>query len=210
MGPIPEVLRRTWLRRVPFLTRLDTYIFSLLDSGSTVEAFGYKFYLDPEDTVTRKKLARYGGDELTLRKIVLSELQPGDVFLDIGAHFGYYTVPAAQRIGRDGQVIAVEADGRNISFLKKSLESNLRPAVLKRVEVIEAAVSDGVGEARLYEGHERGMFSMRDWQNSKHWTSVQTTTLDRVIGDTVVDVIKIDVEGAEPLVLEGGARTLQH
>jgi FkbM family methyltransferase len=55
-----------------------------------------------------------------VRQVLRSVLKPGSVFVDVGAHIGYYTTLAAGIVGPDGLVLAVEPDERNIKLLRRN------------------------------------------------------------------------------------------
>jgi FkbM family methyltransferase len=68
----------------------------------------------------------------------LAILQPGDIFIDVGAHIGYYTILASRIVGKNGKIIAIEPDSRNLRLLKmNSINSG-------NIIIIEAGL--GVGE----------------------------------------------------------------
>jgi FkbM family methyltransferase len=137
-------------------------------------------------------------------------VRPGAVFIDIGANIGLYTLKAARLVGRDGAVVAVEP-GRVAADL---LERNLALNRFDTVRVVRAALADKVGTAPLYHvplGDDPQAFSLLSDGSAVEAETVATTTLDALVGElglSRIDCLKIDVEGAEPLVLAGGQATL--
>lgn len=138
-------------------------------------------------------------------------LQPGDVVLDVGANAGLYTVIAARAVGASGHVYAFEPDERALALLRRNVEVN----GLKNVTVIEAAVSDETGERPFAAASDTALSSLaaiqRDDQQIEGWRTVRTVRLDDAIathGIGGVRFLKIDVEGAEKLVLDGAANLL--
>lgn len=184
---------------------MDTALFKLLDDGQPITALGFEFHMDPADTVERKKLSRYGGDETALHDELLHELQIGDCFIDIGAHYGYYTLPAAEKVGPQGKVFAVEADPRNASYLERSVAAN----GLENVKIVTLALSNSSGPAWLYQTGHRGEVSLRDLFGTRQRIKVQTRRASEVLPREQGCVLKLDVEGAEPLVLEGAQEWLK-
>lgn len=125
-------------------------------------------------------------------------LRPGDLFIDVGAHVGSYTVWAAELGAR---VIAVEPDPGAAAALRRNVEINGFD-----VEILEAAVSDRAGEAGFTVGG--GVLNHLVTEGDAGRV-VRTLTLDALIGDRVVAGLKIDVEGAEGLALRGAERALR-
>ena len=135
-------------------------------------------------------------------------VSPGVTFLDIGANYGIYTVAAASLVGSTGQVLSFEPCIDTFAILSRNVEINH----LRNVRLFELALSSRDEKARLYH-HARGAdkFSLgRMGGNSLDFEEVVTRTLDTVLGDemTRLDFMKIDVEGAEELVLRGAERLI--
>jgi len=133
-------------------------------------------------------------------------LKPGNIFLDIGANGGIYTIIASKLIGAHGRVYAFEPGEKEIGILKHNIIKNK----LENVTVIENAVSNVTGFARFAIGSSRAMnslaYSGRHDQKIIRWQTVITISLDDFMARYSVprvDFIKIDVEGAEKLVLDG-------
>lgn len=122
-------------------------------------------------------------------------LRPGDLFLDIGANIGIYTILA---LDLGAEVIAVEPNARNAQRLRDNIALNGYAAT-----VLEAAVSSEPGTVRIT--------THLDSYNhlvTEGGAEVAATTLDDLLGDRTAAGVKIDVEGAERLVLEGASRAL--
>lgn len=128
-------------------------------------------------------------------------LTPGEVFVDVGANVGVYTIWVAQ-LGVD--VIAFEPGPAAFDRLKQNVALNGFT-----VDCRQAAVGAEVGRLRLTEGKDtlnRLVLDLEAADDSTLWVDV--TTLDVVVGDGTVAGVKIDVEGAEELVVQGGAQSL--
>jgi FkbM family methyltransferase len=127
------------------------------------------------------------------------ELKPTDVFYDIGANSGYYSLVAATRCKH---VIAFEPFPRNIARFRANMTLNK----LRNVTLIERALSDRVGVTRFAEGPdtESGALSISGT------IEVSATTLDAIsLEAPLPDVIKMDIEGGELSALVGATATLQ-
>lgn len=126
-------------------------------------------------------------------------LKPTDVFYDIGANSGYYSLVAATRCK---QVIAFEPFPRNIARFRANMTINK----LHNVTLIERALSDRMGAMRFVEGPDTESGSL----SSSGTIQVSVTTLDATsLEADPPDVIKMDIEGGELSALVGGIATLQ-
>ena len=139
-------------------------------------------------------------------------LKPGMVFVDVGANDGYFTLFAARRVGPSGRVVAVEPSSRERAHLERNLTRNR----IDNVEIVPAALGAAAGHADLHLAHGAhtghntlGSFAHDDVVPARI-ERVPLETLDAVVarlGLPRVDVVKIDVEGAEAGVI-AGARTV--
>ena len=136
------------------------------------------------------------------RATVLRLLPDCAALIDVGANNGFYSLLAAH-LGK--HAIAVEPDAGNLVVLRRNL-------IGTEVEVFEGAISDEAGTVDLYGDGDMASFDPH-WQGvGKHFRqSVPAITLDALIGGRWPGkrlFIKVDVEGAETLVLRGAAATL--
>lgn len=130
-------------------------------------------------------------------------LRPGDVFWDIGAHIGFFTLLGSRLVGSKGAVHAFEPLGENFARLERGLELNRA----NNVTAHQLAISDRVGSASLFHPNSSLMASLLE--SSGPFELVPCTTLDDLAASLgKPDVIKVDVEGAELMVFGGGARLL--
>jgi FkbM family methyltransferase len=158
-----------------------------------------------ESSVHRCWLGTY---EYSLQKLFLSTIKRGDVFYDLGAHVGFYSLLASSLIGPEGHVFSFEPVPENLAFLRSHLELN----GVENCSVIDAAVSSSAGTARFDRGgddpHRRIGHLVTDSPDS---FDVRTISLDELIASGQIDppnVIKCDIEGAEFDALRGAAGTL--
>ncbi len=143
-------------------------------------------------------------------------LRPGDSFIDIGTHVGYFSMLAASLIGPEGTVISFEPEPRNFQQLLDHIELN----GFGNVAPINAAVGAKTGRAEFHiNGDNDGGHAL--WEvglhpfNQQSRSAPQTRTVDIVALDSFLldlgispRVVKIDVEGAEHSVLLGAHETL--
>jgi FkbM family methyltransferase len=126
-------------------------------------------------------------------------LRSGDLFIDVGANVGLYTILAAE-LGAD--VIAVEPDPSAIARLRKNLDLNGY-----RATVVQAALADESGTREFTVGRDSTNRLVAAPQANSH--PVEAKTLDALIGRKTARGVKIDVEGAEWQVLRGAERALR-
>jgi FkbM family methyltransferase len=142
-----------------------------------------------------------GTYERDVQEYLASTLRDRDVFWDIGAHGGFFTLLASRLVGIQGQVIAFEPAIDNRLRLCRSLELNRTT----NVEVLGYAVSAKDGPAPLYAHRESSMRSLVRARTTDAADEVECRTLDS-LGKVypIPDLVKVDVEGAELDVLRGG------
>jgi len=165
---------------------------------------GLRVTVPLDDTVGRE-LFIHGTFEWTTMQVWKSAAVAGATVVDVGAHIGSFTLEAAKLVGPSGRVIAVEPDPTNRSRLVHNLSIN---GLTDRVTIIEAAMLDE--ECQLPLGSPSPNNSGMTRLNAGH-ELVQCRRLDDVLdelGAPTVDAIKIDVEGFEPAVLRGAAKTV--
>ena len=146
--------------------------------------------------------------EYDKQQILEREVHPGSVVFDVGAHRGFFTLVASSLTGPEGRVISFEPLPLNQRYLHQHLRLNHAG----NVTVIEAAVSDTCGTARFHDGSEYNPKCISAHLATDGEVEVKTVTLDSVIASgqaPAPDVLKIDVEGAEMLVLRGAQRLLE-
>ncbi|MFB9236899.1 FkbM family methyltransferase [Plantactinospora siamensis] len=129
-------------------------------------------------------------------------LRPGDLFVDVGSNVGTYALWAAES---GTTVVAVEPDRQAAEELRRNVGLNGYP-----IEVLECALAAEPGTLRLTSGNDTmNHLVLGDGHGHGHGgTPVPVRTLDEVLGDRVAAGVKIDVEGAERLVLEGARAAL--
>ena len=171
---------------------------------------GSRMWVDTSD-VTGRMLATSGIWEPHVTAVVRRYLRPGDVFVDVGANIGYFTLLGARLVGSDGLVHALEPSEGTLAKLVANLELNdVRNVVPERV-----AAGATSGEATLrdaIEGSNPGASSLRS-DPERGWgvrkavpVSVRLRTLAEVVTESDwprLRLVKVDVEGYESDVLAG-------
>lgn len=171
-------------------------------------AAGFTLHLKPEDYIT-KILQRDGVFEAPETDLVTRILRPGDTCVDAGCHVGYYTCLLARLVGPTGRVYAFDANPESCLHTSRNLTANL----LGNVEVIQAALGDERGSATFYVStdDQTGLSSLAPIPRHKEAIVVPQLRLQDFLKErriSRVRLLKLDVEGAEELVLKGLARFL--
>lgn len=151
-----------------------------------------------------------------------SLLAPGALFLDVGANIGFFSLLAARLAGPTGRVLAFEADPGNVAALRANLALN----EAANAEVVPMAAGDRVGKALFVTGEHSVGSSLENAEGTiqkldarfigaqKRVVEVEMTTLDSACLEAVSrwpgrKVMKMDIEGVEPLALKGAAGVLR-
>lgn len=151
--------------------------------------------------------------EVRLTKWLIRNLREGSVFVDCGAHYGYYTCLAAQRVGETGRIVAVEPSPLVLPWLRKNVARS------KNASLVEAGISDTVGTATFYESDiQYSVISTMNKENLDQIdhlgaiareVTINTTTIDIIAKDFDPGIIKLDVEGMEAPALRGAKEVIQ-
>jgi FkbM family methyltransferase len=171
----------------------------------------YRFTIDLNDRVSRT-LYLFGSFEKDVTALLTALLSPGQTMLDVGANFGYFSVLAADKVGPGGRVFAFEPDPRNILRLSTNVELNNA----RNISLVPLALFDQLGTITFNLSTDLednlGSSSILDRGQCRQQMQVQTTTLDAFMQEqqlTTVDLLKMDIEGAEVGALQGGRETLR-
>jgi len=176
------------------------------------EIGGYRFRCDLRDTISRE-VCFTGCYEPQETLLIRSILRPGMTFVDVGANWGYFTLLAASFVGSSGRVLSLEPDPRIFSILQE----NVARAGLEQVTLMQTAAAHepgiqslagyaeaggnfGISRITLKSGDDDGIFR------------VNSDTLDHILdlqGLSSVDLMKMDIEGAEVFALRGLADSLR-
>ena len=161
------------------------------------------------DCCIQRALYYLGVYERQETRWIRNYLQPGMTVLDIGSNFGYYALLAAGEVGPGGKVMAFEPYEPNRIQPERHIELN---GLSSRVSVAEQALSDGPGTLSFVIPPDSclGVGHLAAEGQEGATVEVPVTTLDAwASGQDLgrLDFIKLDVEGAESLVLRGGQET---
>lgn len=172
-------------------------------------ADGFRLLVDTNDFLQRE-IYLLGSWEREVSAALSACLRPGDTFIDVGANIGYHTIQAARRVGPTGRVLAFEPN----PAVRERLLANIALNALHSVAVFPMALSDRAGTAQFHldAAGNTGSGSLRRNPNSGALIEVEVDTLDAVLARMNIDAvaaIKIDIEGAELLALQGMRNLLE-
>jgi FkbM family methyltransferase len=169
-----------------------------------IEAFGVRFRLYPYFNLCEKRILFTPQDFDPAERAVLARaLRPGFIFLDVGANIGGYALAIAALAGRDAQIIAIEPQ----PVLFDRLVYNIGINPFATVKALAVAVVDRDGEVTLFlDGQNKGEASLRIVnQDDEGRIRVPARALLGLVREESlarIDAIKLDVEGAEDLILQ--------
>jgi FkbM family methyltransferase len=135
-------------------------------------------------------------------------LRPGMCVIDVGANIGIYTAVAALKVGQKGHVISIEPNPDIARFIGETIHANN----FQNVRIFNVALSNVTGSGKLFIANENaGDSRIFECEDKRQIITIRTTTLDDLIEKEAIppiDVIKMDIQGAEAIALEGMEKTL--
>ncbi|MCB0168768.1 MAG: FkbM family methyltransferase [Anaerolineae bacterium] len=211
--PYPNWKFGAWRLSTGFLPRLRRRLWHNLDAPGLVRWLaGLRIYIYPNEEICRSIFVT-GSFEPNQFAFLNNVLTPGMTFVDVGANMGLYTLFAAQKVGQSGSVLAIEPSQREFERLTQNVAINR----LNNVRLRQLAVSNCQAEAELliaredHPGHNTlGAFGY-DSVKLQRKEKVAVERLDDLVEQESlyrVDVIKMDIEGAEFLALQGAENTI--
>jgi FkbM family methyltransferase len=191
---------------------------SWLDRGHVIELsqVGFPAASAPLqiEVVPREMMNRamflYGAFEISETRLVQALLGPGMTFVDIGANIGYYTLVAARVVGEMGLVHCFEPNRP----MRLRLEENVQRNAFRNVVVHPEAVARFTGQVEFFASTwdaNQGISSLLPGSGRGEMQQVPSISYDDFVaglGTRRVDLIKMDIEGAELLAIEGGRQAL--
>jgi FkbM family methyltransferase len=198
-----RLAQRSYLKRGAFRPWMSRLV-NLLRAGPVdmqYQGASFRFYHQASAT-ERGALFNpdYNLEELTFLR---AQTPDGGVFVDVGANVGTYALVLAQKVGKDGTVIAIEPH----PVAQARLAFNRAASDLPQVRVVAAAAGPSDGELLIEtDGDNLGASHIVTAITSASTVRVPSLTLQRILdeaGVTNVDALKIDVEGFEDRVLTG-------
>jgi len=174
--------------------------------GLTTVYSGFRLFVDTRDRQIAPHLATVGVWEPWNTGLLRSLLKSGDIVVEVGANFGFFTILAATLVGKAGKVTTFEANPDLVALLDATVEIN---GFTDLVDVRAMAVTDSTGEVEfaiynnfLGDGHIVSLCGIR--HEDQKLVRVPAGTLDQQLhGVADVRLLRLDAEGAEPSILRG-------
>ena len=194
-------VRVRWRRLLHYLFKDMAIPFSI---SNGLSYYAYSDWVGTDRVISE----RFDIEEVAFLGLYLKE---GMICMDVGAHYGFYTLQMARAVKERGKVISCEPSEKNRERLIKNVLLNR----FKQVKVLPVAVSNKDGEATLFHAsHNTGenTLSVRNEANYSSWSKVAMYTLDTIVSETLLeklDFIKIDIENHEYEALEGAIDTIK-
>lgn len=167
------------------------------------DVYGLSFHLD-RSSLLERQMAAAGYWEEDTKVLIDAFVHPGDSIVEVGANFGAHTLPLAQKVGPQGRVVAFEpVEGAyNRLMANMRLNPHLQNISLHRSYL--GAKDDEEVEIAI-----TSRWSIDGSSNDTRLFRFRTTSLDRqCAGFERIDLLKIDVDGAEQSVLKGARQTI--
>lgn len=168
---------------------------------------GFKIFTALHDAAVGKHV-RADNYERDVSAVFRRVLRPGMGVVDIGANIGYFSMLSASIVGADGYVLALEPNPQNAKLLEASRKVN----GFGHVSAVQVAASSATGLLVLHTSYSTGTTSdLADDLNAVLGAdTVACMTVDSLLpGERRIDLIKIDIDGAEYKALLGCQRTIQ-
>lgn len=164
---------------------------------------GFQMYLDVNDRGLGRSLYKHGERELCFMHILNTELEEGMIAADLGANIGYTTLYMCRGVGAEGSVFAFEPDPRVRPLLTKNIDAN---GFGDTTRIFPMAISNSQGEAMFNIASAQNLGSLGQTVQTIRRIPVKTETLTTFFGNRniVPNILKMDVEGHEVEILDGG------
>lgn len=197
-----------WVVPLRWLYRASKKIVARGNSLKEIERGGIRYLVWSGEDIGKKLLIlrSFEANETAFFK---KNIKPGDVCLDVGGNVGYFALNFAKSCLPEGSVYVFEPIERNVLVIKLAAITN----GFENIEVIESAVSDCKGEVSLEVPEDDSAYAYLSTAGAKGEKKVSCVTIDDFVGERKlkkVSVLKVDVEGAEHLVMLGAKALLSN
>ncbi len=190
--------------KLPLVLPILHFIWRIVGTKDSqlVDVQGFKMYTNPKEPLMSLCLQGRGCWEPTETEIFKGLLKPGMTVVDIGANIGYYSLIASKLVGDLGKVYAFEPS----TDVYETLQRNVAVNESHNIIPICKAITDKVGFINLYLSSSPSNNSIT---GKGKYISVPCTTIDHEFEGQKIDIIKMDIEGAEALALAGMQRVIK-
>ena len=165
---------------------------------------GKIFFIDPRyDNIQRHLFVYRKPYEQAVTRWLKANVSPGMSVIEIGAHIGFHAVEICRLVTREGRVVLVEPLPTNYLKLKRNLEANNQDWA----QCLQLAISDNHGKVKIRNSKDGAITSLHSKNHDRYGMNtveVQTITLDELLlseNMETLDLLQLDVEGAEAIIL---------
>lgn len=177
-----------------------------LGTAEIVPLEGFRMYVRPDDLAVGAVIKGTGSYEQHVASVFSAHVKEGMTVLDVGANAGFFALMAAARVGARGRVFAVEPCQDNVKLLLASAQEN----GFDNLEVFLCGASDRSGTVALARSFSTASIARFAADEEVDTEIAMVFPLDRLIPvDASVDIIKIDIDGAEYLAMKGASDILR-
>ena len=204
-GKIFRFIAGKGLGKIPLFTTIHSYFYWHLRPEGIIllDIQGSKLYADSRDTGITPFLLQWGFYEKYETELFKKLVKKRMIVADVGANIGYYTLLASRLVGEEGKVFAFEPDPHNFDLLCKNVKLN----ECKNVVPVKKAVFSKSGQTKLFlDKKNLGGHSLSEANVDKvDFLITNVTSLDDYFKNIgyKIDMIKMDVQGAEMGILGG-------
>ena len=196
------------LINIPFIRLTAKKILGLIEfkKDICIHVGGFRIYSNTIDRLLASLMWKFESLEGYESQVLKDHLKKGMTIIDIGANIGYYTLLMGQITGPDGIVYAFEPEPNNFRLLSKNILKNN----IQNIHPFQKAVSDKNGSIKLFISKEhRGDHKIFETDDKRPSITVDQVSIDDFLKDKrKIDLIKMDIQGAEHLALEGLKHTI--
>jgi FkbM family methyltransferase len=208
---MPKLMKKSPVRfaKQLLINRHDSIRWLIPNRYSVFSVPGGRIYLNIKESsmMLARSLGLYEPEKT---RAIQALLKPGETFVDVGGNKGDFALLAAKIVGDNGNVVCIEPEPTNLNWIRRSIDLN----GYKNIKVCNLALSDHDGESLLHLGTKSGFHTLLSGAPDRDQGSlkVRVRKLDSLLPELdvrAVNVLKIDVEGAELQVLKGAIETIR-
>src|SRR5438128_2629287 len=209
-GPASALRRAVWKMQYERFARHTSDPAFRNQIPDTIQFLNHGFKLHPSKQGVSEELYLFGAHEPLATRCYLECLSPGDHVIDVGSNIGYYALLAAEKVGSAGRIAGFEPAPGVFEILQQNVKSSGR----KNIEVFPCAIGAKSGTLEFFESEIPNWGSL--FQNNSlmqtRTTTVPAKTVDEIVRDASdfhPIALRMDVEGAELMVLEGAREVVR-
>jgi FkbM family methyltransferase len=179
-------------------SEIKQLVFSFFETATVVYAQDHwiEIFENPKESL----LKRYKIYEQETTLFLRNHLQKGETVWDVGANIGYFSLEFARLVGREGKVLSFEPHPEIFQVLQRNIERNK----YKNLKIHNKACGANSGETKLFFSTENeGNHKIIKNSNSNNFALTEVVTLSTFLNEFSPSLIKMDIEGAELLALQG-------